>query len=73
MEPEPPNAYRRATLVDLLDRVLDNWLGLLTDTVSVLISLSAAIATSYVILRSLGVTPPGSFAGGLILLALACW
>jgi len=33
MEPELPNAYRRATLVDLLDRVLDKGLFLRADLV----------------------------------------
>ena len=33
MEPELPKAYRRATLVDLLDRVLDNGLFLRADLV----------------------------------------
>ena len=33
MEPELPKAYRRATLVDLLDRVLDKGLFLRADLV----------------------------------------
>ena len=51
MEPEPPSAYRRATLVDLLDRVLDKGLFLRADLVISVagipligVTLSAAVA-----------------------------
>lgn len=51
MEPELPNAYRRATLVDLLDRVLDKGVYLRADLVISVagipligVTLSAAVA-----------------------------
>jgi len=58
MEPELPKAYRRATLVDLLDRVLDKGLFLRADLVISLAgvpligaTLSVAVAGTETMLR----------------------
>ena len=58
MEPELPKAYRRATLVDLLDRVLDKGLFLRADLVISLAgvpligaTLSLAVAGTETMLR----------------------
>jgi hypothetical protein len=58
MEPELPQAYRRATLVDLLDRILDKGLFLRADLVISLAgipligaSLSVAVAGTETMLR----------------------